>query len=89
MLLLRVVVAIGGLTFVATGVGIYISSTCQSVTWGSRGRAHAGNFTATCHDAVVNGGMSQGVAGLLAVAAGVGIVVVVMLPSLWTGRASR
>ena len=82
MLLLRVVVAIGGLTFIATGIGVFFSDTCQSVTWGSRGREHAGNFTATCHDTVVNGGMSQGVAGMLAVAAGLVIVMLVMLPSL-------
>ena len=82
MLLLRVVVAIGGLTFIATGIGVFFSDTCQSVTWGSRGREHAGNFTATCHDTVANGGMSQGVAGMLAVAAGLVIVMLVMLPSL-------
>ena len=82
MLLLRVVVAIGGLTFIATGIGVFFSDTCQSVTWGSRGREHAGNFTATCHDTVVSGGMSQGVAGMLAVAAGLVLVALVMLPSL-------
>jgi len=82
MLLLRVVVAMGGVTFIATGIGIYFSDTCQTVTWGSRGREHAGNFTATCHDAVVSGGMSQGVAGLLAVTAGVLILTAMMLPSL-------
>ena len=82
MLLLRAVVAIGGLTFVATGIGVFFSDTCQSVTWGSRGREHAGNFTATCHDTVVSGGMSQGVAGMLAVAAGLVLVALVMLPSL-------
>jgi hypothetical protein len=82
MLLLRVVVAMGGLTFIATGIGIYVSDTCQTVTWGSRGREHAGNFTATCHDAVVSGGMSQGVAGLLAVTAGVLLVAAAMAPTL-------
>ncbi|MEN8239285.1 MAG: hypothetical protein ABFR53_08810 [Actinomycetota bacterium] len=89
MLLLRAFVAIGGLTFIATGVGIFWRETCQSVTWGSRGREHAGNFTATCHDTVVNGGMSQGVAGLIAVAAGLAIVLVVMLPSLRLNLARR
>ena len=82
MVVLRVVVAIGGLTFIATGIGIFFSETCQSVTWGSRGRAHAGNFTATCNDAVVSGGMSQGVAGLIAVTAGLVLLALVMLPSL-------
>jgi len=83
MLLLRVVVAIGGLTFIATGIGVLFSDACQSVAWGSRGREHAGNFTATCHDTVVNGGMSQGIAGMLAVVAGLIIVIFVMLPSLY------
>lgn len=82
MVLLRVVVAIGGLTFIATGLGIYFSDACQSVTWGSRGKDHAGNFTATCNDMVVNGGMSQGVAGLLAVSAGLFLLVLVTLPAL-------
>jgi len=83
MLLLRVVVAIGGLTFIATGIGVLFSDACQSVAWGSRGREHAGNFTATCHDTVVTGGMSQGIAGMLAVVAGLVIVIFVMLPSLY------
>lgn len=88
-MLLRVVVAIGGLTFIATGIGILFSDTCKSVTWGSRGREHAGNFTATCNDIVVNGGMSQGVAAMLAATAGVLIVVLVMLPSLAPRLAER
>ena len=89
MLLLRVVVAIGGLTFIATGIGVFFSDTCQSVAWGSRGREHAGNFTATCHDTVVSGGMSQGVAGMLAVAAGLLIVALVMLPTLRLSSTQR
>ncbi len=82
MLVLRVVVAIGGLTFVTTGIGIFFSDTCQSVTWGSRGRPRAGNFTATCNEAVVSGGMSQGVAGLIAVSAGLVLLALVTLPTL-------
>ena len=82
MLLLRVAVAIGGLTFVATGIGVLLSDACRSVTWGSRGGARAGNFTAVCHDSVVAGGMSQGLAGLIAIAAGLIIVVTVMVPQL-------
>ena len=82
MLLLRVVIAVGGLTFIATGIGILLSDACHTVTWGSRGREHAGNFTATCHDVVAGGGMSQGLAGLLSVVAGLVIIAVVILPSL-------
>jgi hypothetical protein len=89
MLLLRVVLAIGGLTFIATGIGVFVSDTCQSVTWGSRGREHAGNFTATCHDTVVSGGMSQGIAGIFAVAAGLIIVLLVLLPALRPGMTRR
>ena len=89
MVLLRVVVAIGGLTFIATGIGVLFSDACQSVAWGSRGREHAGNFTATCHDTVVTGGMSQGFGGMLAVAAGVAIVMVVILPSLLASHTQR
>ena len=81
-MLLRVAVAIGGLTFIATGIGVLLSNGCRSVTWGSRGDVRAGNFTAVCHDSVVAGGMSQGLAGLIAIAAGVIIVATVMVPQL-------
>ncbi len=83
MLLLRVVVAIGGLTFLITGIGVLLDDRCTSVTWGSRGGdTRAGNFTAVCHDSVVAGGMSQGVAGLIAITAGTVIVATVMAPQL-------
>ena len=83
MLLLRVAVAIGGLTFLITGIGVLLDDRCTSVTWGSRGgEARAGNFTAVCHDSVVAGGMSQGLAGLIAIAAGIVIVATVMAPQL-------
>ncbi len=82
MVLLRVAVAIGGLTFLVTGIGVLLSDGCRSVTWGSRGNARAGNFTAVCHDSVVAGGMSQGLAGLIAIAAGIVIVATVMAPQL-------
>lgn len=82
MLLLRIGVAVGGLTFLATGIGIFFNDTCQSVTWGSRGGNRVGNFTATCYDIVAEGGMSQGVAGLIAVSAGVLILAMAMLPTL-------
>ncbi len=89
MLLLRVAVAIGGLTFLITGIGVLLSDGCRSVTWGSRGNARAGNFTAVCHDSVVAGGMSQGLAGLIAIAAGIVIVATVMVPQLFPRRVPR
>jgi len=82
MLLLRVAVAIGGLTFLVTGIGVLINDGCRSVTWGSRGEVRAGNFTAVCHDSVVAGGMSQGLAGVIAIAAGLVIVATVTAPQL-------
>ncbi len=69
-MLLRLGVALGGFTFVATGLSIFLTNSCNSVTWGSRGSQRAGNFTATCHDALVDGAMSQGAAGMLAAGQG-------------------
>ena len=81
-MLLRLVVSLGGITFVATGIGVFLSDSCSSVTWGSRGTERAGNFTATCHDAVVDGAMSQGAAGIVAVAAGLVLILTVSVPIL-------
>ena len=85
--MLRLVVALGGITFVITGISIFISDSCSSVTWGSRGTERAGNFTATCHNAFVDGSMSQGVAGILAMAAGLVLLLTVSVPLLRTGAA--
>ena len=81
-MLLRLVVALGGITFLATGIGILLSDSCRSVTWGSRGAERAGNFTATCQDVFVEGAMSQGAAGVLAMAAGLLLVLSVSVPLL-------
>ncbi len=78
-MLLRIVVALGGLTLLGTGIGILTSDGCESVMWGSRGRTGVGNFTATCLDAVSSGAMSQGVAGFLAIAAGITILVLALV----------
>ena len=86
-MLLRLVVALGGITFLVTGINIYFRDSCNSVTWGSRGVDRAGNFTATCHDAFVEGAMSQGAASFLAVAAGLLLVLTVSVPLL-RGRAT-
>ena len=87
-MLLRLVVALGGITFVATGISILFTDSCKSVTWGSHGIERAGNFTATCHKAFIDGAMSQGVAGLMAMVAGFLLVLTVSLPLL-RGRAAE
>ncbi len=81
-MLLRLVVALGGITFVATGLSILLTDSCTSVTWGSRGSQRAGNFTATCHDLLVDGAMSQGAAGILATVAGLLLILMVWVPLL-------
>jgi len=87
-MLLRLVVALGGITFVVTGISIFISDSCNSVTWGARGTERAGTFTATCHNAFVDGSMSQGVAGILAMSAGIVLILTVSVPLL-RSRASE
>ncbi len=81
-MLLRLVLALGGITFLATGIGIFFTDSCNSVTWGARGAERAGNFTATCHDAFVDGAMSQGTAGIVAMTAGLLLVLTVSAPLL-------
>ena len=80
MLLLRVAVAVGGLSFLATGVGIMLSKTCRSVVWGPAGSDRAGNLTATCHDLVIQGSMSQGIAAAVSFAAGLTLFALLALP---------
>jgi hypothetical protein len=81
-MLLRLVVALGGITFVATSLSILLRDSCNSVTWGSRGSQRAGNFTATCHDVLVDGAMSQGAAGMLAMSAVLLLILMVSVPML-------
>ena len=87
-MLLRAVLALGGLSFVVTGVGIALSRSCRTVVWGSSGSDRAGNLSATCHDLVVQGGMSQGVAAGISVAAGLLLLALLALPTL-TRRLAR
>ena len=82
LVLLRVVIALGGLSFIVTGIALMLSSGCRSVVWGPAGSDRAGTFTATCHDLVVEGGMSQGMASLVSIAAGTVLVVAVAAPTL-------
>ncbi len=87
-MLLRLVVALGGITFLVTGISIFFTDSCNWVTWGSRGTKRAGNFTATCRDACGEGSMSQGMAGVLATAAGLLVILSVSVPLL-AGRAAE
>ena len=82
MLLLRVAVAVGGLSFVATGLGILFSKTCRSVVWGPTGSERAGNLSATCHDLVIQGSMSQGIAAAISLTAGITLLALLALPAL-------
>ena len=88
VVLLRVAIALGGLSFVVTGIALMLSSGCRSVVWGPAGSDRAGTFTATCHDLVVEGGMSQGMASLVSIVAGTILVVSVAAPSLRTRLSS-
>jgi hypothetical protein len=58
-MLLRLMLALGGVTFLAAGIGISFTDSCNSVTWGSRGPERVGSFTATCNDVFVADGMSR------------------------------
>lgn len=81
-MLLRVAIALGGLSFIVTGVALMLSTSCRSVVWGSAGSDRAGTFTATCHDLVVEGGMSQGMASLVSIVAGTVLVAAIAVPAL-------
>ncbi len=88
-MLLRIVVALGGLTLIGSGIGILISDSCEAVLWGSRGRPGAGNFTATCQNVVSTGTMSQGIAGFVAIAFGVAILALVAIAPRLANRRAR
>jgi hypothetical protein len=76
-MLLRLVLALGGVSFLAAGIGIFFTDSCNSITWGSRGSERAGSFTATRRDVFVDDGMSRGAAGIMAMAAGLLLVLTV------------
>jgi len=80
--LLRVAIALGGLSFIVTGIALMLSTKCRSVVWGPAGSDRAGTFSATCHDFVVEGGMSQGMASLVSIIAGTVLVVAVAAPAV-------
>ncbi|MCL1593746.1 MAG: hypothetical protein M3132_05270 [Actinomycetia bacterium] len=88
-MLLRIVLALGGLTLLGTGIGILFSDTCEAVLWGSRGRTGVGNFTATCQDVVSSGTMSSGVAAFIAIAAGIAVLVLVAIGPILANARDR
>lgn len=85
-MLLRAVLALGGLSFIATGIGIAFWKSCRTVVWGPTGSERGGNLSATCHDLVVQGAMSQGVAAAVSVAAGLLLLVLLAAPALLRRR---
>ena len=84
-MLLRLVLALGGITFVVTGLRILLSDSCNSVTWGSRGTPRGGIFSAICHEAIADGARSQGAAGILALIAGVLLILTISVPLFRNG----
>ena len=67
---------------------MFLSDSCRSVTWGSGGSERAGNFTATCQDALVDGAMSQGAAGVPATVAGLLLILMVYRCSVVASKSS-
>ena len=78
-MIVRVALALGGLTFVLTGIAVLTSNSCRSVIWGQGGSDKAGRFSATCADALIDGGMAQSTAGAIAIAAGLALIIAVTL----------
>jgi hypothetical protein len=84
-MIFRVVVALGGLTFIASGVTVLLSDTCQSVVWGPSGSDRAGRFSATCVDAV-GAGMPQVTAAAIAIGLGSVLLVCTVVPVIMRRR---
>lgn len=80
-MILRVVVALGGLTFIASGVAVLLSDGCRSVVWGPNGSDRAGRFSATCVEAV-GVGMPQAAAATIAIGMGAVLLVCTLVPLL-------
>jgi hypothetical protein len=86
-MIFRVVVALGGLTFVASGLAVLLSDSCHSVVWGPDGSERAGRFSATCVEAV-GVGMPQVTAGAIAIGIGALLLVFSLVPVLMRRYAS-
>jgi len=80
-MIFRVIIALGGLTFVASGIAISMSEGCRSVIWGDGGSERAGRFSATCIE-IADAGMSPAVAATLAIALGMAIILLALVPLL-------
>ncbi len=80
-MILRVLVALGGLAFISSGVAVLLSDTCNSVVWGSGGGTRAGRFSATCVEAI-DVGMPQVTAATIAIGIGALLLVFSVVPVL-------
>lgn len=78
-MILRVLVALGGLTFISSGIAVLLSDTCHSVVWGGGGSERAGRFSVTCVEAF-DVGMQQVTAGALAIGVGALLLVFSLVP---------
>ena len=78
-MIVRVALALGGLTFVLSGIAVLTSDSCRSVIWGQSGSDRAGRFSATCAAVLTDGGMAQTTAGAIAIAAGLALIIAVTL----------
>jgi hypothetical protein len=88
-MIVRVALALGGLTFVLTGIAVLTSDACRSVIWGQNGSDRAGRFSATCADVLTDGGMAQSTAGAIAIAAGFALIIAVTLDLVTAKYRSR
>jgi hypothetical protein len=84
-MIVRVVVALGGLTFFASGIAVLLSDTCQSVVWGPGGSERAGRFSATCV-AAAGTGMPQMTAAAIAIGVGSVLLVCSLVPLIMLRR---
>lgn len=85
-MVVRAILALGGMSFLVSGIAISLSDSCQSVVWGDAGNDRAGRFSATCVQAL-DQGMSQAMAASAAIAIGMAILLVAIVPLLgWRRR---
>jgi len=68
-----ILLGLGGLTFVLSGLDVLTSSACNQVTWGRQGGRYQ-SIAVTCWDAATEGSMDGNIAGALMVVAGIAII---------------
>lgn len=76
MLILRAVIAVVCLWFIATGVSFAWSRACRSLVWRSSRSNRTRNLTATCHDIVSEGSTGQGLTASVSIVAGLMLLIV-------------